>query len=74
MTVNVDPRAEHREHIQQRAEFVRGKRGPVSFVCGSEFETPRAGSCEDGALRHVHANRRGQSPRSAPSTLMRRNR
>jgi uncharacterized protein len=35
MTANIDPRAKHREHIQQRTEVVRGKRGPVSFVWGN---------------------------------------
>lgn len=40
MTDNFDPRATHREHIQQRTEFVRGKRGPVSFVWGNHVGKP----------------------------------
>src|SRR5512146_3340274 len=40
MTESVDPRAKLREHIQQRTEFVRGKRGPVSFVWGNHVEKP----------------------------------
>lgn len=40
MSENTDPRAKHREHIQQRTELVRGKRGPVSFVWGNHVETP----------------------------------
>lgn len=40
MSESVDPRAKHREHIQQRTEFVRGKRGPVSFVWGNHVEKP----------------------------------
>ena len=40
MTETIDPRAKHREHIQQRTEFVRGKRGPVSFVWGNHVEKP----------------------------------
>lgn len=40
MTETNDPRARHREHIQQRTETVRGKRGPVSFVWGNHVEKP----------------------------------
>ena len=40
MTESIDPRAKHREHIHQRTEFVRGKRGPVSFVWGNHVEKP----------------------------------
>ena len=38
MTESIAPHAKHREHIQQRTEFVRGKRGPVSFVWGNHVE------------------------------------
>lgn len=41
MNDSVDPRAKHREHIQKRTEFVRGKRGPVSFVWGNHVVKPR---------------------------------
>jgi uncharacterized protein (DUF1684 family) len=41
MTVSVDPRTKHQEHIQQRTESVRGKRGPVSFVWGNHVDFPR---------------------------------
>ncbi|MCC7081803.1 MAG: DUF1684 domain-containing protein [Burkholderiales bacterium] len=41
MTENIDPRAKHREHIRQRTETVRGKRGPVSFVWGNHVAKPR---------------------------------
>jgi uncharacterized protein (DUF1684 family) len=34
-------RAKHREHIEKRTEFVRGKRGPVSFVWGNHVVKPR---------------------------------
>lgn len=40
MAANTDPRAKHREHIQQRTEYVRGKRGPVSFVWGNHVSKP----------------------------------
>ncbi len=40
MTESIDPRAKHREHIQQRTEYVRGKRGPVSFVWGNHVAKP----------------------------------
>ncbi len=40
MTASVDPRSKHREYIEQRTEFVRGKRGPVSFVWGNHVEKP----------------------------------
>lgn len=40
MSENIDPRARHREHIQERTESVRGKRGPVSFVWGNHVENP----------------------------------
>jgi uncharacterized protein (DUF1684 family) len=40
MNESIDQRAKHREHIQQRTEFVRGKRGPVSFVWGNHVEKP----------------------------------
>src|SRR3990170_1242980 len=40
-TVSIDPRTKHREHIQQRTESVRGKRGPVSFVWGNHVDYPR---------------------------------
>lgn len=33
--MSTDPSVKHREHIQQRTESVRGKRGPVSFVWGN---------------------------------------
>jgi uncharacterized protein (DUF1684 family) len=41
MTESNDPRAKHREHIEQRTELVRGKRGPVSFVWGNHVASPR---------------------------------
>ena len=41
MNDNIDPRAKHREHIQQRTELVKGKRGPVSFVWGNHVGKPR---------------------------------
>jgi uncharacterized protein (DUF1684 family) len=41
MTENVDARAKHREHIQKRTEYVRDKRGPVSFVWGNHVVKPR---------------------------------
>jgi uncharacterized protein (DUF1684 family) len=40
MTESIDARAKHREHIQQRTEVVRGKRGPVSFVWGNHVAKP----------------------------------
>jgi uncharacterized protein (DUF1684 family) len=40
MSESIDLRARHREYIQQRTEFVRGKRGPVSFVWGNHVEKP----------------------------------
>lgn len=40
MNDSIDPRARHREYIQQRTESVRGKRGPVSFVWGNHVEKP----------------------------------
>jgi len=40
MNDSIDPRAKHREHIQQRTELVRGKRGPVSFVWGNHVVKP----------------------------------
>jgi uncharacterized protein (DUF1684 family) len=40
MNESSDPRAKHREYIQGRTEFVRGKRGPVSFVWGNHVEKP----------------------------------
>src|SRR5262245_45305855 len=36
-----DSRAKHREHIQQRTEYVRAKRGPVSFVWGNHVVKSR---------------------------------
>ena len=41
MTEHVDLRVKHLEHIRQRTESVRGKRGPVSFVWGSHVDKPR---------------------------------
>jgi uncharacterized protein (DUF1684 family) len=41
MADGIDPRAKHREHIRERTEFVRGKRGPVAFVWGSHVDKPR---------------------------------
>src|SRR5688572_18018263 len=41
MTDSIDSRAKHREHIQTRTEYVRGKRGPVSFVWGNHVVKPR---------------------------------
>jgi uncharacterized protein (DUF1684 family) len=41
MDEGMDPRAKHREHIQQRTEMVRGKRGPVSFVWGNHVHQAR---------------------------------
>ncbi|MGZ8230857.1 MAG: DUF1684 domain-containing protein [Burkholderiales bacterium] len=41
MADSIDSRAKHREHIQKRTEFVRGKRGPVSFVWGNHVVKPR---------------------------------
>jgi len=40
MADSIDSRAKHDEYIQQRTEFVRGKRGPVSFVWGNHVEKP----------------------------------
>jgi hypothetical protein len=40
MTESIDPRTKHREHIQQRTQYVRGKRGPVSFVWGNHVVKP----------------------------------
>jgi uncharacterized protein (DUF1684 family) len=40
MTESIDPRAKHREHIEQRTDYVRGKRGPVSFVWGNHVAKP----------------------------------
>ena len=48
MTESIDSRAKHREHIQQRTEYVRGKRGPVSFVWGNHVAKP--GQHVPGAL------------------------
>lgn len=42
MTESIDPGAKHREHIHQRTEYVRGKRGPVSFVWGNHVGQPRS--------------------------------
>src|SRR5687767_8123595 len=41
MSDSTDSRAKHREHIDKRTEFVRGKRGPVSFVWGNHVVKPR---------------------------------
>jgi uncharacterized protein len=41
MNDSIDPHAKHREHIQTRTEYVRGKRGPVSFVWGNHVVKPR---------------------------------
>ena len=41
MTETIDPRAKHREHIQQRTQHVSGKRGPVSFVWGNHVGRAR---------------------------------
>src|SRR5688572_24001790 len=41
MTDSIDSRATHCEHIQKRTEYVRGKRGPVSFVWGNHVVKPR---------------------------------
>src|SRR5262245_47959925 len=41
MTKRIDPFTKHREHIRQRTEYVRGKRGPVSFVWGNHVVKPR---------------------------------
>src|SRR5262245_14454820 len=41
MTEGNDLRAKHHEHIQKRTEYVRGKRGPVSFVWGNHVANPR---------------------------------
>lgn len=40
MTESIDPRSKHHQYIEQRTEFVRGKRGPVSFVWGNHVEKP----------------------------------
>ena len=40
-TESNDSRAKHREHIQKRTEYVRAKRGPVSFVWGNHVVNPR---------------------------------
>jgi uncharacterized protein (DUF1684 family) len=36
-----DPNAKHRAHIQERTDYVRGKRGPVSFVWGNHVQSSR---------------------------------
>ena len=41
MTGSIDARAKHREHIQRRTEYVRDKRGPVSYVWGNHVVKPR---------------------------------
>ena len=41
MTESNDSRAKHREHIQKRTEYVRAKRGPVSYVWGNHVVKPR---------------------------------
>ena len=41
MDESMDPRAKHQAHIRQRTEYVRGKRGPVSFVWGNHVVNPR---------------------------------
>ena len=41
MSESNDPRAKHREHIERRTQYVRGKRGPVSFVWGNHVVKPR---------------------------------
>ena len=41
MDDGIDPRAKHREHMQNRTQTVRGKRGPVSFVWGNHVGSPR---------------------------------
>ncbi len=41
MAETIDAPAKHREHVQQRTEFVRGKRGPVSFVWGNHVGKAR---------------------------------
>ena len=41
MTETLDPPARHREHVRQRTESVRGKRGPVSFVWGNHVASLR---------------------------------
>jgi uncharacterized protein len=41
MNDSIDPRAQHREHIRKRTEFVSGKRGPVSYVWGNHVVNPR---------------------------------
>ena len=41
MTVDDDRRARHHEHIQSRTQYVRGKRGPVSFVWGNHVVNAR---------------------------------
>ena len=40
MTESIPPRAKHGEHIERRTEYVRGKRGPVSFVWGNHVAKP----------------------------------
>ena len=40
MTESIAARAKHREHIERRTEYVRGKRGPVSFVWGNHVAKP----------------------------------
>jgi uncharacterized protein (DUF1684 family) len=41
MPDQTDPRAQHREFIRSRTEYVRGKRGPVSFVWGNHVDQAR---------------------------------
>ena len=41
MTDSIDSQAKHREHIRERTEFVRGKRGPVSYVWGNHVVRSR---------------------------------
>ena len=41
MTETLDAPARHREHVRQRTESVRGKRGPVSFVWGNHVGSLR---------------------------------
>src|SRR5262245_8895843 len=41
MTESDASHAKHREHVQKRTEYVKAKRGPVSFVWGNHVVKPR---------------------------------
>jgi hypothetical protein len=65
MTDTFDARTKHREHIQQRTEYVRGKRGPVSYVWGNHVLKPRQ-------LCRAPRDSGHRSPREKPVSSSRR--